>query len=213
MQTLTTKGEENMLPPKASISANMFVIIFSFFTLSIGFHPILVRSEIIELGYDDGEANAGVSDLANKTYGWGVIFNHPEPGKPYRIRDIKIYVYMIKGFEKGLLRMFIYTYKPAIGAYIQRAQMIIDNFSAGWNLINLTMHTIIVTRNFIIGVNWVKNYIIYLGDDHDTSCNSGGFNATKITGFEHFEERNFMIHALVQEVTPPRKFVWESVLS
>jgi len=162
---------------------------------------------LIELGYDDGEADAGVSDLANKTYGWGVLFTHPEPGKPYQIRGIKIYVYMIKGkrLEKGALRVFIYVHKPAIGAYIQRAQMIIDDLSIGWNLINLTKHTIVVNRNFIVGVNWMKNYIIYVGDDLDTYCHSGGFNTTKITGFEHFEERNFMIRTLVQKL-PKRTF-------
>lgn len=36
-------------------------------TLKIG--P--VSSQAVELSYDDGEADAGVSSLANKTYGWG----------------------------------------------------------------------------------------------------------------------------------------------
>jgi len=153
---------------------------------------------LIELGYDDGKANGGVSDLANKTYGWGVLFTHPEPGEPYHIVGVKIYIFDVRG-TGGLLRIFIYDYEPTLGKYIRRFETIIGGFSKKWNLIDLKNYRIIVKQNFIVGVNWAKNYILYLGDDHDTHCHSGGFNATKTTDFEHFEERNFMIRAVVRK--------------
>jgi len=57
----------------------------------------------------------------------------------------------------------------------------------------------LLSGNSLIGVNWAKNYTLFLGDDRDTKCHSGGFNTTRMTGFEHFEERNFMIRAVLRK--------------
>jgi len=165
-------------------------------TLKIG----AVSSQAVELSYDDGEADAGVSNLANKTYGWGVSFDHPETGKKYQVQSIKIYIYMIKGTEEGLLRIFIYLYKPSITKYEKLLETVLGGFSQGWNMIDLTPYNIVVDQNFIIGVNWARDYILHVGDDHDTSCHSGGFNTTDLTDFEHYSERNFMIRAYVKPV-------------
>jgi len=169
-----------------------------FLLLPPNFQTAHANFQLIELGYDDCEPDGGVSDLANRTYGWGVLFNHPAPGWPFLVVYVKLYIYDIRG-TGGLLRIFIYDYAPNIGKYVKVFEVVEGNLSTGWNQIDFKENRVFVKQDFIIGVNWAKNYTLFLGDDYDTRCHSGGFNTTRTTNFEHFDERNFMIRVILEK--------------
>lgn len=195
---------------KAGSAITLILLLIGMSTLAFNIQP--VRAKGVELIYDDGEADAGVSDLANKTYGWGVRFDHPDPGKKYQVQSAKIYIYMIKGIEEDRLRILIYLYQPSVAKYEKLLEVVLGGFSQGWNVIDLTSYDIVVDQNFIIGVNWARDYILHVGDDHDTACHSGGFNTTDTTDFDHYAERNFMIRAYVNLAPPPPAVGGEMIL-
>jgi hypothetical protein len=179
---------------KAISGIMLTLMLIGMFTLT--FHVQLVKAELMELHYDDGEADAGVSMGANMTFGWGVKFDHPEVGVQYKIHSAKIYIYSVDGTE-GILRLFVYVYSPAVFAYEKVYENIVNGLTQGWNVVDLTPYNIVTDQDFIIGVNWVKTMTPWLGDDYDTECHSGSFGVDETTIFWHQSGRNYMIRAYV----------------
>jgi len=164
--------------------------------------PLPPTPEQIELYYDDGECDMGIAEAANQTRGFGVKFDHPEPGTKYRVESAKIFIFpKWQAYSPEPLRLFVYLYNPSLLTYEKVYENIASGLTRRWNVIDLKPYNIVTEQDFIIGVNWVLNETPILAIDEDTEYHSGQFQVDETTNFIHWGY-NFMIRAYVA-VYPP----------
>ncbi|MEM3573728.1 MAG: hypothetical protein QXJ62_05840 [Nitrososphaeria archaeon] len=174
--------------------------VFTLMLLSIFISNIqLVKSETIELAYDDGEADQGDAMVANRTIGWGVVFNHPEVGSSYVLQGVSFYIFTFMD-NSAPIRLFIYLQSEVPYYYKKVLELIVDDLKIGWNYVSLIQYSIVVSKNFFIGFNWVHDNNPYLGVDVDTLSHSGSFKTSDVTSFQLYSGFfNYMIRAFLSK--------------
>jgi hypothetical protein len=155
--------------------------------------------QTIEISYDSGTADSYASPGTN--WGFGVIFDLPEPGVQYQLDSVRIYM-----VEATPGPMLILVYLHDHGSLFNLIYHSVTGIlSTGWNTIDLSSANIVISSEFMVGftVDWFDGYSFfpYIGASlNGYAVHSGFFLSWNPTILNIDYSEGYMIRADVSPV-------------
>lgn len=148
-----------------------------------------------ELKYDDGEADTGSAPSTGAYY--AVRFSLP-PGWP-RAKLIRARFYKVPSFDATPVRIHVFA---SDGATELTSPFQVDILSENaWNDADLSSRNIIVTGDFYVAFEWLRDFDPFLGIDTDSpdgrSCQKDNAEGSWVAP----EGEDYMIRAVIDHVT------------